>query len=35
MDMNMIGLLTGSVFAAAAIVPIVVSMLRDSIKGKR
>jgi len=35
MTLNMIGLLTGSVFATAAVVPFVVSTLRTSLKNKR
>jgi hypothetical protein len=35
MDINVVGAVTGSVFAAAAIVPFIVSALRTSLKKRR
>jgi hypothetical protein len=35
MDINVVGAITGSVFAAAAIVPFIVSALRTSLKKRR
>jgi hypothetical protein len=35
MDINVVGVITGSIFAAAAIVPFIVSALRTSLKKRR
>jgi hypothetical protein len=34
-DINLLGAITGSIFAAAAIVPFIVSALRTSLKKRR